>query len=94
MTFSSILNDFAKNTTAHGIPRIILNPGIIVKVVWSLLVSVAFIIFCIQISSLLSNYYSFRTNVELVNSKYVEFPAVTICNFNRMKRSKLVSKQY
>ncbi|KAJ8022808.1 Amiloride-sensitive sodium channel subunit alpha [Holothuria leucospilota] len=89
VTVSSILSDFAEKTSAHGIPQIILNSRIVVKLVWSLLFSAAFIIFCIQTSNILSNYYTFRTHVELVNSQFVEFPAVTICNFNRMKRSKL-----
>lgn len=93
-TVLSILNDFAGKTSAHAIPEVVLNPRIVAKLFWSLLLTVAFVIFCIQTSTLLSDYYTFRTNLDLVNSEEVEFPAVTICNFNRMKRSKLVSGKW
>ncbi|KAJ8018917.1 Acid-sensing ion channel 2 [Holothuria leucospilota] len=89
VTVLEILNDFADKTTAHAFPEIILNPRILAKVVWSLLLTIAFLLFCFQTSTLLSNYHTFNTNIQLVNSEYVEFPAVTICNFNRMKRSQV-----
>lgn len=94
VTALSILNDFAGKTSAHAVPEVVLNPRILAKLFWSLLLMVAFVIFCIQTSRLLSNYYTYRTNLDLVNSEAVEFPAVTICNFNRMKRSKLVSNKW
>ncbi|KAJ8022807.1 Amiloride-sensitive sodium channel subunit beta [Holothuria leucospilota] len=89
VTVLEILNDFADKTTAHAIPEIILNPRILTKLVWSLLLTIAFLLFCIQTSNLLSNYYTSNTKVKLVNSEFVEFPAVTVCNFNRMKRSQV-----
>ncbi|KAJ8033147.1 Amiloride-sensitive sodium channel subunit alpha [Holothuria leucospilota] len=91
LTMESIFNDFAAETTAHGIPRIINCRKPLSKVFWLCLVVVALTIFFIQTTILLSNYYAFNTKINLINSEEVHFPAVTVCNLNKMKRSSLVS---
>ncbi|KAJ8022790.1 Degenerin deg-1 [Holothuria leucospilota] len=89
-TVATILNNFADATTAHGIPQIITRRRIAAKLFWICVVSISLCIFCYQTAQLIQNYYKFHTNIELVSSEYVEFPAVTICNFNRVKLTKVV----
>ncbi|PIK38023.1 putative amiloride-sensitive sodium channel subunit alpha [Apostichopus japonicus] len=86
-----VLHGFANETTAHGIPRIIDRPKLISKIFWSVLVIVAFVVFFWQTYQLAKNYYAFNTKINLINSQSVAFPAVTVCNLNRLKRSKLIN---
>ncbi|XP_071851417.1 epithelial sodium channel subunit beta-like isoform X1 [Apostichopus japonicus] len=87
--FPDVLEDFADETTAHGIPLVIQKPTIPQKLIWFCLVATSFVIFCVQASNLISTFYSYHTNVELVTSESVQFPDVTICNFNKMRRTRL-----
>lgn len=86
-----ILKGFANETTAHGIPRIIDRPKTVSKIFWSILVVIAFYVFISQTHQLVKNYYSFNTKINLINSQSVHFPAVTVCNLNKLKASSLVS---
>ncbi|XP_071837720.1 epithelial sodium channel subunit alpha-like [Apostichopus japonicus] len=84
-----ILKGFANETTAHGIPRIIDRPNTVSKIFWSILVVIAFYVFISQTHQLVKNYYSFNTKINLINSQSVHFPAVTVCNLNKLKASSL-----
>ncbi|PIK40684.1 putative acid-sensing ion channel 1-like [Apostichopus japonicus] len=84
-----IIERFAGETTAHGIPHIIERPKLISKIFWFTLVAAAFAVFCWQTRKLLQNVYTSNTKIELINSQSVAFPAVTVCNLNKLKRSKL-----
>lgn len=95
-TYGSVLNDFADSTTAHGLPRVISEGKWYWKIFWFLVFSGATYIFCRQAWDILSDYRSnpVNTNIKIQTRTYVDFPAVTVCNMNRMRRSKMVGTRF
>lgn len=91
-TLKEKLQEFADDTTAHGIPRIISRPNYFSKLFWLILVCGAFYLFGSQAWEIVAAFHSYNTKIELVTKREINFPAVTVCNLNRMARSKIVSK--
>ncbi|XP_030835718.1 uncharacterized protein LOC100891818 isoform X2 [Strongylocentrotus purpuratus] len=95
-TYGSVLNDFADSTTAHGLPRVISEGKWYWKIFWFLVFSGATYVFCRQAWDILTDYRSnpVNTNIKIQTRTYVDFPAVTVCNMNRMRRSKMVGTRF
>ena len=90
-----IKNEFAENTTMHGIPRFLdAERSIVQRVLWLLVVFVSTVILVAQASNLIIDYakYQTTTKVTIVTKSKLEFPSVTICNLNMLRRSKLSGK--
>lgn len=85
--------DFVENSTLHGMHCIISSQTTFRRIIWTLILLVGVGYFSYQSSVLLTKYLSFRvtTKTTLVFEQEPEFPAVTICNFNMLRKS-LVEK--
>ena len=76
-----VLNEFAANTSMHGVPRIIKAGSVPTRVLWSSICLAAFGMFLWQSTILLQRYCSYpkKVNVEIIQQP-VQFPAVSVCN--------------
>ncbi|XP_071964199.1 acid-sensing ion channel 2-like [Antedon mediterranea] len=90
-TFKNMMCTVFENTTAHGIPNILRSETTIGKIIWSLLFSIAVGFLIYQSKELVEKFLTYPVDVQLdieYNSE-LEFPAVTICNINPIRVSKL-----
>ena len=80
----SLITDTFSQTTAHGIPHLVRATSTGMKIIWSLVLLVAFAKFTINCHQLLVEYleYEFSVNMDLEYDSSPEYPAVTICNTN------------
>ncbi|KAL6730003.1 hypothetical protein Aduo_001006 [Ancylostoma duodenale] len=80
---------FSQTTTMHG-PKRIYQGKRLAMYFWILMVLCSGILLCYQVSTLIKMYVSNPTVSQvsfLINEKGMDFPAVTICNFNPIKKS-------
>lgn len=73
----------------HGPKRIFYGKGV-ARAFWMLIVGLALAMLCFQIFILLQMYFSKPTLSQvsfIVNEGGMDFPAVTVCNFNPIKKS-------
>ncbi|XP_070539403.1 uncharacterized protein [Ptychodera flava] len=91
-----IIKDFASSTTAHGVSLIVRSKDWKGKLTWSLIVCAALIAFTTQTLLLVLQYVEFNVNtkVELVSDSIRPFPAVTLCNTNKLRRSAVLESEY
>ncbi|XP_077863187.1 degenerin mec-10-like [Saccoglossus kowalevskii] len=91
-----ILEQFASSTTAHGINRVSSTERPFRKVMWCMIVLVAFSTFTIHASALIIKYLDFDVTYKLkvMKESTVEFPSVTMCNMNKMRKSAIINTKY
>ncbi|XP_070539351.1 uncharacterized protein [Ptychodera flava] len=91
-----IVKDFASSTTAHGVSLIVLSDNWTGKLSWTLILVAALIAFTTQTLLLVLQYIEFNVNtkVELVSDSMRPFPAVTLCNTNKLRRSAVLESEY
>uniref|UniRef100_A0AC35TYL5 Degenerin unc-8 n=1 Tax=Rhabditophanes sp. KR3021 TaxID=114890 RepID=A0AC35TYL5_9BILA len=88
-SFSQILRDFCARTSSHGIP-FVGSSSFFGRYVWLFFFIVALLLFIFQTYWTLSEYFQYRTIIEMqLKFEPAPFPAVTICNLNPFKASKL-----
>ncbi|XP_028408123.1 degenerin deg-1-like [Dendronephthya gigantea] len=87
-----ILVDFMGYTTGHGFARLVAATSIAWRIFWIVAVLGATGMFVYQVSDLFKLYLArpVQTSVTVTFEKKLKFPAVTICNLNLIKRSKMV----
>ncbi|KAK2562244.1 Acid-sensing ion channel 4 [Acropora cervicornis] len=89
---SRVIKDFGSYTTLHGFHFILDSGSIIRKIIWITLISLGIAFLFIQFQD---NYRKLQSR-EIVISKDLErnkkllFPAITICNQNMMRKSKIM----
>ncbi|XP_022086795.1 acid-sensing ion channel 1C-like [Acanthaster planci] len=92
-TETNLEEEFVSNTTLHGIARVAHNSRTIFRLAW-LAIMLVFLGVCIaQITDRLQRFFMYKANTA-ISVEYVgdlDFPAVTICNFNRYRWSELTS---
>ncbi|XP_071490072.1 epithelial sodium channel subunit alpha-like [Diadema antillarum] len=95
-TVTALLSEFATTTTAHGIPNIYSARSIIEKIFWTLAFLVCLGVFLRQSEILIADYLSFpyTTRTDIITSAALQFPAITLCNVNMMRRSKLINTRF
>ena len=77
------INDFANETTLHGLPRVLKPSNLYKRSVWFLLFSCSMIALIWQASELVNQFLSFKTVLSKnVEQSAIAFPPVTICNEN------------
>lgn len=89
-SFHHILQSFGEKTSMTGMSYIYGCKRWYSKLLWASLLLLAWVVMLIHLESLFVKFYSFpkQTKVYLGFST-LEFPAITICNINAIKRSKL-----
>ena len=90
-TFYKLLKNAMGNASAHGLPNIDRSESIPRKLFWTALFLTGLGMFLWQCSLIIEAFYarSVDTSIELRYSKNLSFPAITICNLNSIKLSKL-----
>ena len=75
------IQEFANETTLHGLPRVLKPSNPFKRSVWVLLFSSSIILLIWQASELVNQFLGFRTTVSTnVEQSAIPFPAVTVCN--------------
>ena len=89
---SRVIKDFGSYTTLHGFHFIFDSGSLIRRIIWITLILLGIVFLFFQFRD---NYRKYQRNQSII-SKSVEhdekllFPAITICNQNMMKRSKIL----
>ncbi|XP_033116228.1 acid-sensing ion channel 5-like [Anneissia japonica] len=83
--------DFATKTSMHGVQRLTEKRGCSYKLFWVIIIVVAVVSCGTAVVERIIIYFQYNVNTEIKieNPEEVTFPAVTICNFNRYRRSKI-----
>ncbi|XP_072039850.1 acid-sensing ion channel 1B-like [Amphiura filiformis] len=89
--FCDYLHEFGSNTTHHGV-RYVTNPKnhVLRRLFWAVLLLAADSYLCYEVVHSFIRFYDYDVHT-IVGVKYVPdlyFPAVTICNYNQMRKSK------
>ncbi|XP_041349553.1 degenerin-like protein asic-2 [Gigantopelta aegis] len=86
------LKDFAENTSAHGVNKLVTSKGWFIKLIWLVLFLGASSMIVYQVSRLVINYLRKpATPKTTVVSKPLVFPSVTFCNLNPVRYSMVKS---
>ncbi|KAJ8029489.1 Amiloride-sensitive sodium channel subunit alpha [Holothuria leucospilota] len=95
-TPGKVIEGFGDTTSAHGVPKIIGAPSAISAFLWTLVTLVALGLFCFQGGRLVLSFFSWpvTTKLDVVTRPTLRFPAVTICNMNKIRRSQIVDTVY
>ena len=93
---NDLTSDFCDNTTAHGLNRVNGAKNWWGKLTWGLLFSVFTMTFIYQAGTLLIEYHQWPVTMKIrvVNQQNQLFPAITICNQNRIMKSKLEGTRF
>ncbi|XP_067930523.1 FMRFamide-activated amiloride-sensitive sodium channel-like [Watersipora subatra] len=91
LSSGTIIAGFFEVTTSHGISHIHQAKGSIKKSIWTLLSLASLTSLILHLIYLITGYISFDvlTNVAVVESRSMDFPAVTVCNSNGLKSSNI-----
>jgi len=81
--------DFCARTSSHGVPFIGTH-SFFGRPIWPIITVIAFLAFCIQTYYTLSDFFDYRTIIEMqLRFEPAPFPAATVCNINSFKYSEL-----
>lgn len=91
-----VVESFGETTSAHGVPKIIRAPSTISAFLWTTVTLVALGMFCYQGGTLVLHFFSwpYTTQLDVVTQPTLRFPAITVCNMNKLRRSELVGTIY
>lgn len=91
-----VWNDFVSNFTLHGFHFVGEKRPTLQRLVWLFLLLLMFGLFTWQTSTLVSEYFAYKVSsrIQLISEKKSVFPAVTICNFNRYRKSALNGSKF
>ncbi|KAF8784707.1 Acid-sensing ion channel 1C like protein [Argiope bruennichi] len=89
LTTNVLWKNFASQSTIHGLRRISETENTIGKVLWTLIFLTALAGLTYHCSFLIQKYLKFSkvTTTEEIHAKELDFPALTVCNLNILKKS-------
>ncbi|XP_033760708.1 acid-sensing ion channel 5-like [Pecten maximus] len=89
-SLKDVLKDLGENTSVHGIPKILTSKNRLLKVFWLVVFLGTSAYLCLQMYALFEDYYSYpiETTVSL-KFNAIQYPAVSFCNMNPLKKSML-----
>ncbi|XP_070537630.1 uncharacterized protein [Ptychodera flava] len=95
-SIKDMLVDFSKETTAHGLVHITSAKSSLTRSTWLAIVLGASSFMLLQMTLLLFQYFEYNVSVTvaLVSEKALEFPSVTVCNTNKLRRSAVRDSNY
>ena len=93
----SVIAEWFKNSTSHGLPNIFRTNSTLLKIVWTLffLLSVSCCVYLISKSIQSYSEYNYLINTEIVQEIPATFPAVTICSLqytNKTSADKYINR--
>ncbi|KAJ8405989.1 hypothetical protein AAFF_G00308770 [Aldrovandia affinis] len=86
------LEEFAEDSTLHGLSRVVRGSSCSVRrCLWTLAFSMSIVFVIYHTVELINNYFEYHhyTKVDEKTAENMTFPAVTFCNMNRVRKSKL-----
>ncbi|XP_006816276.1 uncharacterized protein LOC102803109 [Saccoglossus kowalevskii] len=95
-TRRDIVNEFSRNTRCHGLPRIISAKTLPSRFVWSLVFFAALGAFVFQATKLIKLYLNYDVTVTIEDETIASlmFPAITICNTNKLRFSEIEKSEH
>ncbi|XP_077997548.1 uncharacterized protein LOC144450729 isoform X2 [Glandiceps talaboti] len=95
-TYFDVIKKFGLETTAHGIPRIAGAKSTLGRLIWSVFFLVAAGAFVRQFALLVQLYiaHPLSVHIEVESTPSLKFPAITVCNTNKLRRSAISESQY
>lgn len=87
---TSLISDYAERTTLHGFYYIVHGGNRIRQLVWLLFILCSFAYFAHNTAGLVKNFLAHKklTRTEIISSRKMKFPAITICNYNPVSKKK------
>ena len=84
-------NNYVESATLHGIQHVFTSAAMLRRIIWAVFLLAGIGYFSFQCTVLVKKYFSYpvSTKVTLEHESSPEFPAVTICNFNMLRQSKV-----
>ncbi|XP_077864394.1 uncharacterized protein LOC144349923 [Saccoglossus kowalevskii] len=91
-----LVQEFARRTTSHGVARIAASNTRFRKTAWILVVLGAFTGYSIHVGTLVARYlrYDVAVKIDVMSEDSVTFPAVTVCNSNKLRLSAILNSTY
>ncbi|XP_070562378.1 uncharacterized protein [Ptychodera flava] len=91
-----LAKEFALRTTSHGISRIAEANTKFKRTAWIVIVAASFIGYGVHVGILVSRFlqYDVSIKMEVVTGDSVLFPAVTVCNSNKLRLSEVKNSPY
>ncbi|XP_072175728.1 epithelial sodium channel subunit beta-like [Diadema setosum] len=95
-SWQTVVQRFCQSTTMHGVSRLVDSTRITFKLLWFVTVLGFLCILLWQAVLLVDEYtnHPSTTHIQLVTKTKLQFPAVTVCNMNRLRRSKLPGTRF
>ncbi|ESN98358.1 hypothetical protein HELRODRAFT_177242 [Helobdella robusta] len=89
MSSSNLLESFEKNTTTHGVGTIALSTGRFKKIFWICFTFAATAVLIFNLYRQIQKYfdYSVSVGISIQHANDIDFPAITLCNINPVKKS-------
>eukprot|EP00058_Branchiostoma_floridae_P010016 XP_002595504.1 hypothetical protein BRAFLDRAFT_69095 [Branchiostoma floridae] len=89
-TPARLWSNFREETTAHGIPKTVTAKSRFRRIVWGIIFLASFAYFLYNFSLMLQRYFSYPVTTSIdIKFASLPFPAVTVCNLNPVRASKL-----
>ncbi|XP_070574535.1 uncharacterized protein [Ptychodera flava] len=87
----NIVKEFGNRTSCHGLPRILGAKSLIGRILWLIIFVGLCSLFFYQLHALVVLYLNFdvAVRIEMGTAKSLNFPAVTLCNTNKLRLSEI-----
>lgn len=87
---------FSNETTLHGLRYLIGRGHLLIRLCWLAIVVLAFALLVMQAQIVYQDFQSspYSTKIDIVSKVVKTFPAVTVCNDNKIRRSQLYNTKY
>ncbi|XP_076075969.1 bile acid-sensitive ion channel-like [Mytilus galloprovincialis] len=89
----SLWKDFSQSTGFHGINKLSHSTNKLRLVIWSIILLACTTFLAIFVTTQIIDYYNYPVNTNMYTETHSEmqFPAVTICNLNSLKRNSILN---
>ncbi|XP_077870072.1 uncharacterized protein LOC102803246 [Saccoglossus kowalevskii] len=91
-SIGNITRSFALGTSSHGIPRIAASKTVHRRSIWTLVVIIVLSGYITHMTELLRHYFEYPVRIKSIVERNgsLQFPAVTVCNNNKLRLSQLL----
>ena len=80
-----VITEFMKNSTGHGLPRIVDEKSVFGKIMWTIFLLTSIVICALMIIRCFNAYFEYdvTTKITVENDAEMVFPVISICNVNQ-----------
>ena len=95
-TVRGLFKSFSETTTIHGVSRLSNSNSKLTSVYWLIIILTATGVSTFFAAKVVLHYLHgpYTNRIDIVTSYDIAFPAVTVCNMNRLRRSKLAGTRF